>query len=230
MITYNPTINKPNSIPRSPEIKGYQKQFSFYEPRGEVEITTVPDITQPKIVEQDKTEQVTGNNEWSDILSIIRSNEGYIPVAKKMFNEPNPTVGYGFFDVLPDGTKITEGMQLSKAQADKQLSIAIDKLSSRIKTTLDSYNLQVSPEQLNILIDLGYHAGAGTVDKLLRESNGDSIKIGSLLNRYATTAKYGDTSITRGLQARAKRRSEGWNKYTYKASSGLKIPNELYKI
>ena len=100
-------------------------------------------------------------------------------------------------------------MQLTEEEADKQLDIAIGKLSNQIQNYLHNYNLQTSPEQLNVLIDLGYHGGVGLVSKLLKEANGDSSKIGSLLSRYATTSKYGDTSIAKGLQNRALRRVQG---------------------
>lgn len=223
MITYKPTYNQSyiqDYFPAPPEIKGYRKQFSIETPGGkDTEIPTIDLLAEDPIKEATPT-----SNEWTDIASVIKQNEGFRDTAKFVFNEPNPEIGYGFYNVLPDGTKITEGMKLTREQADQQLNIAIDKLSNKIKNSLNSYNLKLSPEQHNILIDLGYHAGSGIVDKLLKESNGDSAKIGELLRTYATRAKYGDTSITSALQARATRRAEGWNKYTLKAKDGVKIP------
>ena len=221
MIIYRPT----ESNIEIPEIEGYKKQFSLNLPQGDdnkkediiVSEEDIP-IEEPVIEEVVTTPSV---NEWSDIRSIIKKNEGFMGTAKAMFNEPSATVGYGFFDRLPDGTKITPGMRLSRFQADKQLDIAINKLSSHVQNSLNKYNLKTSPEQFNILLDLGYHGGAGLVDKLLKESKGDSAKIGSLLLRYATKAKYGNTSIAQGLKNRALRRSEGWNKYVLKGKNGL---------
>ena len=100
-------------------------------------------------------------------------------------------------------------MTITREEADKQLDIAINKLSSQVKNYLSQYNIQTSPEQFNVLLDLGYHGGVGLVGKLLNESGGDVSKIGSLLTRYATTAKYGDTSISKTLKDRALRRSQG---------------------
>ena len=128
--------------------------------------------------------------------------------AKNLFNEPSASIGYGFFGKLPDGRKVFPGMTITRSEADKQLDIAINKLSNYIQGSLNKYNLQTSPEQLNVLIDLGYHAGPGTVDKLLKESNGNSDEIGSLLLRYATRAKYGDTNINGALEGRALRRAQ----------------------
>jgi len=230
MIEYKATV----SNIEIPEIQGYKKQFSLNIPRGDdSKKEDTPAVRE--VVAEEPTNAVEeiitpAVNEWSDIRSIIKKNEGFMDTAKSMFNEPSATVGYGFFDRLPDGTKITPGMRLSKVQADRQLDIALDKLSSRVRDSLSKYNIQTSPEQFNILLDLGYHAGAGTVDKLLKESKGDTAKIGSLLLRYATTAKYGDTSIARGLKNRALRRSEGWNKYILKGKNGLKIPDILRNI
>lgn len=224
MIEYKATV----SNTEIPEIQGYKKQFSLNIPRGDnnkKEDDTIVRETEQVVEEPIVEEVITPTiNEWYDIRAIIKKNEGFMDTAKSMFNEPSATVGYGFFDRLPDGTKITPGMRLSKAQADKQLDIALDKLSTRVRESLSKYNVKTSPEQFNILLDLGYHGGAGIVDKLLRESKGDTAKIGSLLLRYATTAKYGDTTITRGLKNRALRRSEGWNKYILKGKNGLKVP------
>lgn len=220
MITYKPTYNQsfdyfPDYKP--PEIKGYRRQFSIETPRGEdTEIPTIDLLAEDPIKD---------SNEWSDIASVIKNNEGYLDTAKKLFNEPEYSVGYSFFNVLPDGTKITKDTKLTREQADQQLNIAIDNLSNKIKNSLNSYNLKLSPEQHNILIDLGYHAGSGIIDKLLKESNGDNTRIGELLRTYATRAKYGDTSITSALKARAARRAEGWNKYTLKAKNGTKLSN-----
>lgn len=220
MIEYKPT----ETNIEIPQIKGYVPQFR---PRGDDNETVDIDKEEIETPTEIVTEEETSINEWSDIRSIIKKNEGFIDTAETKFNEPSATVGYGFFDRLPDGTKITPGMRISRAQADRQLDIAIEKLSSRVRDSLTRYGIKTSPEQFNILLDLGYHAGAGTVDKLLKESNGDTTKIGSLLLRYATTAKYGDTTIARGLKNRALRRSEGWNKYILKGKNGLKIPNIL---
>lgn len=230
MIVYSQTAN---SSPELPEIKGYKPQFRYEEPGGdELQQVQQPIIIQAtqeptqEVVEEKKQEQYSPN-EWSDIRSIIKRNEGFTSTAKKSFNEPNPTVGYGFFNILPDGTKITDGMMLSKAQADKQLDIAIEKNTKQIQSYLNKYGVSVSPEQFNILLDLGYHGGNGLVDKLLRQSNGDHNQIANLLQRYATTAKYGDASISKGLRDRARRRAEGWRKYPVKGKYGLKIPNVL---
>lgn len=216
MITYKPTYNQSSEFPdfKPPEIKGYRRQFSIEPTRRETTENQTIDL-----LAEDPIKEITPN-EWTDIASIIKQNEGYMDSARKLFNEPSYSVGYSFFDTLPDGTKITKDTKLTREQADQQLDIAIKKLSDKIK----SYNLQISPEQHNILIDLGYHAGSGIIDKLLKESNGDNTRIGELLKTYATRAKYGDTSITSALQARAARRAEGWNKYTLKAKNGIKIP------
>ena len=240
MIVYNPTINAEVEIP---EIEGYKKQFSINIPEGETteenkqpQIIYIqqeqPAIEQPQEVieiqkpveKKEETPRVTIPSEWSDIKSIIKKNEGFVSNAKKMFNEPNASIGYGFFDRLPDGRKIFSGMTITKAEADKQLDIAINKLGNQVQGYLNKYNIKTSPEQFNILLDLGYHGGAGLVESLLKESGGDSAKIGSLLTRYATKAKYGDKSVTKGLKDRANRRAQGWNKYTLKGRNGLKLP------
>ena len=218
-----------------PEIQGYKRQFSIQAPQGNVvEENKSPQVVYIQVPQQQpeqevSTEEVTENptSEWSDIRSVIKTNEGFIPVAEKKFKEPSATVGYGFFDRLPDGTKINPGMRITEEQADKQLDIALNKMSSHIQNSLNKYNLKTSKEQFNILLDLGYHGGVGLVDKLLRQSNGDSTKIGSLLQTYATTAKYGDKSVEKGIKDRALRRSRGWNIYTLVGQKGLKIPSIL---
>ena len=212
-----------------PEIQGYKRQFSINIPQGEEkQESKEPQIVYIQQPREEQTKEVVKEtpvqNEWSDIHSIIKNNEGFMSTAKALFNEPSASIGYGFFDKLPDGTKITPGMRISKTQADRQLNIALDKLSSSVQGSLDKYGLQTSPEQFNVLLDLGYHGGTGLVDKLLKESNGNSAKVGSLLLRYATTAKYGDKSIEGALKNRALRRSQGWNKYTLKGKNGLKLP------
>lgn len=100
-------------------------------------------------------------------------------------------------------------MTITEDEADKQLDIAIDKLRNNISSAISNYNMKISDNQLNVLVDLGYHGGIGLVTKLLRESDGDTAKIPSLLSKYATKAKYGDTSITNALVKRAKRRVDG---------------------
>ena len=210
MIEYKPTQSQ-ISIPENAKIAGYRKRFSLNIPRGDKEekVDSVSVQEQPTQEVKVETPVQPIVNEWSDIKSVIKKNEGFVGTATKSFNEPTPTVGYGFFNILPDGTKITDGMVLTKAQADRQLDIAIANLSNKVQNSLDAYGTKVSPEQFNILLDLGYHGGAGLVDKLLKEANGDSSRIGSLLNRYATKAKYGDTSISNALKQRALRRVEG---------------------
>lgn len=231
-IKYDPT----ESQIEIPEIQGYKRQFSIQIPQGDsTEESKSPQIiyvqappqqptTEEPVVTKEKTETKPDKTNWSDIKSVIIGNEGFMSTAKALFNEPNASIGYGFFNVLPDGRKITPGMTITRDEANKQLDIAINKLSNSIKNSLSKYNLKTSPEQLNVLIDLGYHAGAGTVDKLLKESNGDSTKIGSLLLRYATRAKYGDTSINGALEGRALRRSQAWNKYIPTGRKGIKLP------
>ena len=215
-----------------PEIQGYKKQFSINIPRGDEEKTE--DIQKPEVQQEIQQPQQTAvqqqvptqqpTSEWSDIKSIIKKNEGFVSSAKNFFNEPNASIGYGFFGSLPDGRKIYSGMAITREEADKQLDIAINKLSSQVKNYLSQYNIQTSPEQFNVLLDLGYHGGVGLVGKLLKESDGDASKIGSLLTRYATTAKYGDTSISKALKDRALRRSQGWNSHPLKGQNGLKVP------
>lgn len=209
-IKYDPT----ESNTEIPKIEGYKPQFSNFWYRGDntkkeenVPVQEEPIQEIPEIVEETPVQ-----SEWSDIKTIIKNNEGFIPKAKKSFKEPNPTVGYGFFNILPDGRKITDNMTITEDEADKQLDIAINRLRKNISSAVSSYNMKISDNQLNVLIDLGYHGGAGLVSSLLRKANGDVNKIPGLLARYATTAKYGDTSITKGLRDRAQRRVEGWNK------------------
>lgn len=229
MIEYIPTENKFEEL-EIPKVTGYQKQFSIAPPRGDISENTPAIPSEPEVeetVEEVVEEpQIESPSEWSDIKSIIKKNEGFVGTAKSLFGEPSPTVGYGFFDRLPDGRKIMAGMRLSEEEADKQLDIAINKLSKQINASLSRYDLQnkVSNEQFNILTDLGYHGGIGLVNKLLKDSEGSISKIGTLLSKYATTAKYGDTSISNGLKNRALRRVQGWNKYTLKGKEGMKIP------
>lgn len=212
-IKYNPT----ESQTEIPEIQGYKRQFSIQAPQGDENKS--PQVVYIQVPQQQpeqevSTEEVTKNptSEWSDIKSIIKNNEGFISRAKKSFGEPHPTVGYGFFNILPDGRRITDNMTITEDEADKQLDIAIDKLRNNISSAISNYNMKISDNQLNVLVDLGYHGGIGLVTKLLRESNGDTAKIPSLLSRYATKAKYGDTSINSGLKRRAQRRVDGWNR------------------
>ena len=223
-IKYDPT----ESQTEIPEIQGYKRQFSIQAPQGDenkspqiiyVQAPPQQPTTEEPVVTEEKTETKPDKTNWSDIKSVIIDNEGFTPVAKALFNEPHATVGYGFFNVLPDGRKVFPGMTITKEESNKQLDIIINRLSNYIQSSLNKYNLKTSPEQLNVLIDLGYHAGAGTVDKLLKESNGDSTKIGSLLLRYATRAKYKDTSINGALESRALRRSQAWNKYVLKGQN-----------
>lgn len=207
-IKYTPT----SSNTELPEIEGYKPQFSNFWYGGDEtkkEETTTPVVQEVQPV---KEETPVIQSEWSDIKSMIKKHEGFTSRAKKSFKEPNPTVGYGFLNVLPDGRKITDNMTMTEQEADRQLDIAIDRLRKNISSAVSSYNMKISDNQLNVLIDLGYHGGAGLVGRLLKEANGDINKIPGLLSRYATTAKYGDTSIAPGLKKRAQRRVEGWNK------------------
>ena len=227
MIQYIPTENQieiPDTV--FPEIVGYQRQFSTEIPGGDDSETLKPEetVVDTKVINEPETVKAETPSEWSDIKSVIKKNEGFVSTAKSLFNEPSASIGYGFFNVLPDGRKIYKGMTITKDEADKQLDIAIGKLSKQVQGYLDKYNIKTSPEQFNVLLDLGYHGGSGLVDRLLKESKGDTTKIGSLLTRYATTAKYGDTSISNALRKRAMRRSDGWNKYTLKGKKGLSIP------
>lgn len=208
-IKYTPT----NSNIEFPEIEGYKPQFSnFWYGGDETKKEESVPVQEEPIQETPVQVETPVQSEWSDIKSMIKKHEGFTPHAKKSFGEPNPTVGYGFFNVLPDGRKITDNMTLTEDEADRQLDIAIDKLRKNISSAVSSYNMKISDNQLNVLIDLGYHGGAGLVGRLLKEANGDINKIPGLLSRYATTAQYGDTSITPGLKKRAQRRVEGWNK------------------
>lgn len=153
--------------------------------------------------------------DWSkDLKETIRQNEGFMGTAKKIFGEAAPTVGYGFYNTLPDGTKIVEGMQMSVDEAERQLDIAISKTSRIIQDYITKYGngMLVNTEQFNILMDLAHHGGVGMVKKLLEEAKGDNETIITLLKKYATTAKYGDKSIEPALRARAMRRAEGWRK------------------
>lgn len=170
---------------------------------------TINDL--PETKQQDQVSQPKADSEWSDIRSVIKKNEGFIETAKSLFNEPSLSIGYSFFNTLPDGTKITPGMTITRDEADKQLDVLLNRMSSQIKGYLNDYSLNVNPQQFNVLLDLGYHGGIGLVSKLLKEANGDSNKIGQLLSHYATTPKYGDSSITKSLQDRAARRVQGWN-------------------
>lgn len=153
--------------------------------------------------------------DWSkDLKETIRQNEGFMGKAEKKFGEAAPTVGYGFYNTLPDGTKIVEGMQMSVDEAERQLDIAISKTSRIIQDYITKYGngMLVNTEQFNILMDLAHHGGVGLVKKLLEEAKGDNETIITLLKQYATTAKYGDKSIEPALRARAMRRAEGWRK------------------
>lgn len=208
-IKYTPT----NSNTELPEIEGYKPQFSnFWYGGDETKKEESVPVQEEPIQETPIQVETPVQSEWSDIKSMIKKHEGFTSRAKRSFGEPNPTVGYGFFNVLPDGRKVTDNMTITEDEADKQLDIAIDKLRKNISSAVSSYNMKISDNQLNVLIDLGYHGGAGLVSSLLREANGDTSKIPTLLARYATKAKYGDTSIAKGLRDRAKRRVEGWNK------------------
>ena len=208
-IKYTPT----NSNTELPEIEGYKPQFSnFWYGGDETKKEESVPVKEEPIQETPVQVETPVQSEWSDIKSMIKKHEGFTSRAKKSFGEPNPTVGYGFLNVLPDGRKITDNMTLTGDEADRQLDIAIDRLRKNISSAVSSYNMKISDNQLNVLIDLGYHGGAGLVGRLLKEANGDINKIPGLLSRYATTPKYGDTSIIPGLKKRAQRRVEGWNK------------------
>lgn len=214
-IKYDPT----ESNTEIPEIEGYKPQFSNFWYRGDntkkeesIPVQEEPVQEEPIQETPEIVEETPVKSEWSDIKTIIKNNEGFTGRAKKSFGEPHPTVGYGFFNILPDGRKITDNMTITEQEADRQLDIAIDNLRKNISSAISKYNMNLSDNRLNVLIDLGYHGGSGLVSKLLQEANGDTNKIPTLLSTYATTAKYGDTSIVKGLRDRAQRRVEGWNK------------------
>lgn len=123
---------------------------------------------------------------YSDLKNTIKKNEGLITTAYKLKGEEYPTVGWGFYKVLPDGKKVVEGMKMSEEEAEKYLDIYIQKFSSYVEELISKYGngLQLTEKQFNVLFDLAYQ-GPGTLKRVLKDASGDINKLAELLKNAA---------------------------------------------
>lgn len=149
---------------------------------------------------------------FSDLKETIKKNEGFVEIAKKLPGEPRPTVGYGFYGTLPDGRKVSEGMRMTREEAEKLLDLGIEKRLKYVNNMIAKYGngLVFNEKQMNVLLDLAWQSGNG-VGRVLEAAEGDASKIVELLKTAATDSLITkDPDIIAGVKKRDMRRSKAF--------------------
>ena len=149
---------------------------------------------------------------FNDIKETIKKNEGFLSKAYKVPGEPNYSIGYGFYDTLPDGRKVAEGMTMTREEADKLLDLAIDKRLDYVNRQIEKYGngLVFNEKQMNVLLDLAYQSGSG-VARVLKAANGDANKLVEELKSAASSALISeDPDVVAGVKKRDMRRAEAF--------------------
>lgn len=140
-------------------------------------------------------------------LELIKSFEGcklkaYKPVATEKYW----TIGYGHY-----GADVTEGMTITKAQAEKYLIADCQKFAKAV----DKLCLKLNSNQRDALISFAYNCGEGNLKKLVAGRT-----LSQIADAFLLYTKAGG-KVLKGLERRRKAERE-----LFLSSDGLKAENK----
>lgn len=143
----------------------------------------------------------------ADLKAMLRGNEGFMAEAKKVFGEEHYSIGYGFYNKLVDGTKITEGMKMTREQAEAELDKQVARTVGITNNLIEKYGkgMKLTDKQFNILADLAYQ-GPKVLERILKSSDGDVEKLAKELESAAS--KYVKDAAKAGVRKRDMRRAQ----------------------
>lgn len=143
----------------------------------------------------------------ADLKAMLRGNEGFMAEAKKVFGEEHYSIGYGFYNKLVDGTKITEGMKMTREQAEAELDKQVARTVGITNNLIEKYGkgMKLTDKQFNILADLAYQ-GPKVLERILKSSDGDVEKLAKELESAAS--KYVKDAAKAGVKKRDMRRAQ----------------------
>lgn len=149
---------------------------------------------------------------FNDLKETIKKNEGFVEKAYTLKGEKLPTIGYGFYGELPDGRKVSEGMRMTREEADRLLDLGIEKRIKYVNDQIAKYGngLVFNEKQMNVLLDLAWQSGKG-VERVLKAAQGDANKIVEELKTAASAHLVTkDPNIIAGVKKRDMRRSKAF--------------------
>lgn len=138
-----------------------------------------------------------------DLTEFLLAHEGFSAVAEDIERKGKGfTLGYGFYDTLPDGRKITAGMSITKEEARELFEQALPKYVKIASQALAKFGegVELTEKQFNVLVDLAYQSPAA-LNRVLESASGDINKIAENL-KDATSINWVGDKLYEGLKKR----------------------------
>lgn len=125
----------------------------------------------------------------NDMASFIKGHEGFRSKAYKNAGERAYTVGYGFYDVLPDGRKVTKDMEITREEAEELFKLALPRYIGITEKALAEFGkgMELTDKQFTALVDLAYQ-GPSVVRRVIKAADGDINKLAQSLKTAAQNA------------------------------------------
>lgn len=181
-------MDKESAQKKIREIYGNVTAIDFLDPDSyKTRLTSILNQIKALMGQVRKYSTVVTKDMFNDIKASIKKNEGFASKAYKLPGEKGYTIGYGFYDTLPDGRKVTEDMEITMEEADSLLEKHIKRYSALVDTALAKYGkgLVLTEKQYNVLVDLAYQ-GPKVMEDAIKTAEGDVNKLAEVLKTAAS--------------------------------------------
>lgn len=181
-------MDKESAQKKIREIYGNVTAIDFLDPDSyKTRLTSILNQIKALMGQVRKYSTVVTKDMFNDIKASIKKNEGFASKAYKLPGEKGYTIGYGFYDTLPDGRKVTEDMEITMEEADSLLEKHIKRYSALVDTALAKYGkgIVLTEKQYNVLVDLAYQ-GPQVMEDAIKTAEGDINKLAEVLKTAAS--------------------------------------------